>query len=231
MMRCRKSPSGNVMTNQKVYAGAAHAGVRTCTYRKRSSLSCRRICPPSCASVAKSGRDSVTTRPSISPPWARLTVSASRRSALRFGLKLPTGDSDDFHGSGGTDISIGIAGDWKQLFDFDRLDAYYRAHISYIGEPDRLADRYEEFVGQLAFGAGCRLTPSMEMRLQASGRTANYESSIEVLGQESAWVTFGARFNVSSSWSLDLAVAEDIKVRSAPDVSFMFALHNRNDSD
>jgi hypothetical protein len=161
----------------------------------------------------------------------QLTDSPNHLSALRFGLKLPTGDADDFHGSGGTDVSVGVAGDWRQLFGLDRLNGYYRAHISYIGEPDRLADRYEEFVGQLSAGAGYRLSGAVELRLQASGRSANYESNIEILGQSSAWVTFGARFNLSPAYVLDIAVAEDLKVRSAPDVSFLIALRMRPGSD
>jgi hypothetical protein len=149
-------------------------------------------------------------------------------SALRFGLKLPTGDPDDFHGSGGTDASVGIAGDWKRLFGIAGLSGFYRAHLNYIGEPDVLADRYEDFVGQLSFGAGYQLSRVVDLRLQASGRTANYDSAIEILGQESAWITFGARFRLSSSYSLDLAVAEDIKVRSAPDVSFIISVISRS---
>jgi len=31
--------------------------------------------------------------------------------ALRFGAKLPTGDSSNLHGSGSTDLSLGLAGD------------------------------------------------------------------------------------------------------------------------
>jgi hypothetical protein len=161
----------------------------------------------------------------------QLTDGPNYVSALRFGLKLPTGDSGEFHGSGGTDISAGIAGDWKQLFGVDRLNGFYRVHVNYIGEPDRLADRYEEFVGQLAVGAGYQLSRSVELRLQASGRTANYTSGIEILGQESAWATFGARFDLSSTWSLEIAAAEDIKVRSAPDVSFLVSLHRRPGPD
>jgi hypothetical protein len=160
-----------------------------------------------------------------------LTDGPNYSSALRFGIKLPTGDPDNFHGSGGTDASMGIAGDWKQIFGIEALSGFYRAHLNYIGEPDVLADRYKDFVGQLSLGAGYQLSRVVELRLQASGRTANYDSSIEILGQESAWITFGARFNLSSSYSLDLAVAEDIKVRSAPDVSFMISLRRRPPPD
>ena len=47
----------------------------------------------------------------------QLTAGINHASSLRLGLKLPTGDADEFHGSGGTDFSLGIAGDyWHTLF-------------------------------------------------------------------------------------------------------------------
>ena len=154
----------------------------------------------------------------------QLTTGTNYRSALRFGLKLPTGDSDEFHGSGGTDVSVGIAGDWETLFNQDRLNAFYRAHLNYIGEPDLLPGRYEEFVWQLSTGLGYFVTPSFELRAQAVARTANYDSKIEMLGQNSLWLMFGANFRVTSNYVLSLGIAEDIKVRSAPDVSFQLSL-------
>ena len=154
----------------------------------------------------------------------RLTSSTNYRSALRFGIKVPTGDSDEFHGSGGTDLSVGIAGDWKTAFGQERLNAFYRAHVNYIGEPDLLTDRYEEFVFQLSTGLGYYVTPSVELRAQAVARTPNYDSKIETLGQNSFWLIFGANIRVAGNYLLSLAVAEDVKVRSAPDVSFQLSL-------
>jgi hypothetical protein len=87
-----------------------------------------------------------------------MTDGPNYSSALRFGLKLPTGDAGDFHGSGGTDASAGIAGDWKRLFGVHGLTGFYRAHLNYIGEPDALSDRYMDLVGQLSVGAGYRLS-------------------------------------------------------------------------
>lgn len=161
----------------------------------------------------------------------QLTSGTNYRSALRFGLKLPTGDSREFHGSGGTDLSIGIAGDWNTLFHQERLNAFYRAHVNYIGEPALLADRYEKFVFQLSTGLGYYMTPSFELRAQAVARTANYDSKIETLGQNSFWLMLGANIRVSRNYLLGIGVAEDIKVRSAPDVSFQLSLRYSPTSD
>jgi len=154
----------------------------------------------------------------------RLTDGPKHRSALRFGLKLPTGDSDDLHGSGGTDFSIGIAGDWQQLFGYDRLNAFYRAHVNFLGKPDLLAGLYNDVIGQFSTGAGFQLTRSIELRLQAAARSATHDSDIEILGQDAAWITFGGHIRLSDDYELSLAVTEDLNVRSAPDISFMIAL-------
>ncbi len=154
----------------------------------------------------------------------RLTDGPKHRSALRFGLKLPTGDSDDLHGSGGTDFSVGIAGDWPQLFGYDRLNAFYRAHVNFLGKPDLLAGLYNDVIGQLSTGAGFQLTRSIELRLQAAARSATHDSDIEILGQDAAWITFGGHIRLSDDYELSLAVTEDLNVRSAPDISFLIAL-------
>lgn len=161
----------------------------------------------------------------------RLTDSSNHRSALRFGVKLPTGSSDEFHGSGSTDISVGIAGDWKQLFGLSKLSGFYRAHVNYIGEPDLLPHRYNEFIGQFSTGVGYQLFESLELRLQAAARGATYDSEIEILGQDAAWLTFGGNIRLSDNYELSLAVAEDLNVRSAPDVSFLIALRYRPESE
>lgn len=154
----------------------------------------------------------------------QLTDGPNHSSALRFGLKLPTGNSDDLHGSGSTDVSAGIAGDWKQLFGFSRLNGFYRAHVNFVGEPDLLPDRYNDVIGQFSTGAGFQLTKSIELRLQAAARSATYESEVEILGQDAAWITFGGNIRLSNSYELSLAVTEDLNVRSAPDISFLIAL-------
>lgn len=159
----------------------------------------------------------------------RLSAEEHHGIALRAGIKLPTGDSDDLLGSGGTDVSIGIAGDHGKLFSIDGLSGFYRAHVVLLGEPDLLADRCRDVVGQAAFGFGYWLGDRVELRVQGAIRTAIYDSTIEVLGDPSGTATFGGNIRLGRDYVLTLAVTEDVKVRSAPDVSFRLALRNRPD--
>lgn len=154
----------------------------------------------------------------------RLTDGPDHKAALRFGVKLPTGDTADMHGSGGTDFSIGIAGEWQQLFGMERLHGFYRAHANFLGEPDLLPNRHNDFIGQVSTGVGYRLIESIELRVQAAARSATHDSDIEILGQDAAWITFGGNFRLANNYELSLAVTEDLNVRSAPDFSFLLAL-------
>lgn len=154
----------------------------------------------------------------------QLSTSEDRNTALRFGIKLPTGDSDGLLGSGGTDISLGLASDVTGLWGKTKLSGFYRVNVTYLGEPDRLADRYKNLVGQLSLGLGYRMHRNVDLRLQGRIRSAVYDSEIDNLGATSAALIFGADFRVSNRYRIVLSVGEDVKVGSAPDVSFQIAL-------
>jgi len=156
----------------------------------------------------------------------QLSKSERRNTALRFSIKLPTGDSDELLGSGGTDISLGLASDAVGIWGNEKLSGFYRANITYLGEPDRLADRYKKLVGQLSFGFGYHLHRNVDLRLQSRMRSAVYDSDIENLGATSVSLTFGSVFRLSDRYRLVLSVSEDVKVGSAPDVSFQITLRN-----
>ena len=154
----------------------------------------------------------------------RLQNTARHRSALRFGVKLPTGDEDLLLGSGGTDVSAGLAGDWLALGGRENLSAFYRLNLTYIGEPAFLSDRYEELVGQAAAGITWRVVPAVGLTVQANMRSPLYDSDIEMLGETSVALTFGGDVQLSDRFRLLIGVGEDIKVGSTPDVSFQLAL-------
>jgi hypothetical protein len=149
--------------------------------------------------------------------------------AIRFGLKLPTGDSENLMGSGGTDVSLGIAGDTADFLGVTGLSAFYRLSAVLVGEPDALGSRYREVMGHTSFGLGYALGSSVDLRLQGALRTAAYDSDVEVLGDLSGTVNFGAIFRLSDRTRLAVGVGEDVLVRSAPDVTFQVSLryHSR----
>lgn len=154
----------------------------------------------------------------------RLSESEGRSTALRFSIKLPTGDGDALLGSGGTDASLGLASDISGFWGNTKLSSFYRVNLTYLGEPDRLADRYKNLVGQLSFGLGYRVHRNVDLKLQGRIRSAVYDSEIDNLGAMSAALIFGADFRISDRYRLVLSAGEDAKVGSVPDVSFQIAL-------
>lgn len=160
--------------------------------------------------------------------WQLRSVT-SHSMAARIGIKLPTGDSDKLTGSGGTDISLGIAGDVADFLGIARLGAFYRANAIFIGEPDLLADRYNALVGQLAFGLGYQLGDRIELRVQTAVRSPMYDSGIETLGKTFATITFGGNVRLSPQSVLGFGVSEDVKATSAPDIAFQLALRYQPD--
>jgi len=158
--------------------------------------------------------------------WA-LQRSETSSLALRAGLKLPTGNSADLLGSGGIDTSIGLAGDYRELLGLTDLNGFFRLNAVLLGEPDLLSDIYRDVAGHASLGLGYRLTDWLELRAQGTVRTATHDSTIEVIGDPSGTMTFGGNLRIGNGYFLTIAVSEDVKVHSAPDVSFRLALRYR----
>ena len=157
----------------------------------------------------------------------RLFSTERHQLALRFGAKFPTGDSSKLHGSGGTDLSLGLAGDVINLFGISNLTGFYRIHAIHIGEPDLLADRYEEWASFISTGVGLQVSERIELRLQGASRSAMYRSEIDSLGGSATTVTFGGNIRISNHYELSLGVSEDADAETAPDVAFQIALRYR----
>ena len=157
----------------------------------------------------------------------RLRSGPRHRRALRFGLKFPTGSAEELHGSGGTDLSLGYAADIDALGGSERWSAFYRVHALRLGRPQWLADRYEEWVGQVSGGLSVDLSAAVSLGVQAGFRTALYDLQNDELGTPAVTLTFGGQLTLSDRWAAEFAVGEDIKVGSSPDVTFQLGLRYR----
>lgn len=143
--------------------------------------------------------------------------------ALRFSVKLPTGDAGRLLGSGGTDISLGLAGQLAAVRNSSRLSGHYRADVIRLGRPEFLTGRSNPVVGQVAGGLSYRIG-TVDLKAQARVRSAPYESAIRSLGGVSVYLAFGAEFRMPRGYALALSVGEDVRPDTAPDVTFQVAL-------
>ena len=151
-----------------------------------------------------------------------------RAAALRGSLKLPTGDSDQLHGSGSIDFSLWITAgdDWKLASG--HLALFGAAGIMALTEGKVLRDQQRNFVGFGGLGVGWSPFRWIAFKIQTDAHTSLYQDSeLREVNAASAQLTVGGTLAFSDRTTLDIGVVEDIIVKTAPDVVFHFALRHR----
>jgi hypothetical protein len=155
----------------------------------------------------------------------RETLSAL---ALRASLKLPTGDSGDLHGSGSTDLALWLTASrgWKTGSGLWEL--YGGAGILGMTDGDVLPDQQKNLAAFGSAGVGWHPLVWLTLKVQLDGHTAFYrDSDLVELDSASVQAVMGGTLHFSESTALDIGVAEDLVVRTAPDVVFHVALRHR----
>ncbi|MGB5246161.1 MAG: DUF3187 family protein [Woeseia sp.] len=154
----------------------------------------------------------------------QLQRDAQRTTALRASLQLPTGASSKLTGSGATALSVGIAGEHDNLFDSPRWSGFYRASLVLRDKQDRLPDRARRSIAVLAGGVSARASTWLELTLQGTLRTAAYDSDLRLLGETALQLNVGGTLTLSDTLQLAVAVGEDVRVNTAPDVTLALSL-------
>jgi hypothetical protein len=145
--------------------------------------------------------------------------------ALRAGLKLPTGDSDELQGSGGHDINMGIAlSDDASLQDY-KASYFVSAGVLWAEEGDVLPELRRKVAFYGSIGLSKHVFEHWQFKLQLDGHSELYDSGLTELGG-SVQLSMGGAVALSKRWLLDFAVVEDVVVDSASDVNFHLNLRN-----
>lgn len=147
-----------------------------------------------------------------------------RRLAVRGLVKLPTGDGGELSGSEATDAGLWMEYTQAGLFGLGRLSLSALAGGMVLGEGDLLPEYQREFMPAFHLGFGWRLSPRIELLMQADARGAAFDIPSDILGRTVLQGTLGGRVRLSNGFWLDLAVAEDLRSKSAPDVIFHLSL-------
>jgi hypothetical protein len=149
-------------------------------------------------------------------------VSADRTSvAAWFGLKLPTGDADDFTGSGSVDANASIAAEHRFA---DRWQVFGHAGVTWLGEGDRFARQQREWMWLASAGISARAIGNLTLTVQVDAHSALFDTNdLDFLG-DAVLLSVGGSYEFTSDWNLTLGVSEDIAVESSPDVTFIVAV-------
>jgi hypothetical protein len=135
-------------------------------------------------------------------------------------VKLPTGDADEFTGSGSIDAAAAIA--LEHSFA-ERYSVFAQAAASWLGDGDRLSTQQENVVWSGMAGVSARTFGSLRLIAQVDAHSAVFDSTEDFLG-EAVMLTVGGTYRIADQWDMSFAVTEDIAVESAPDVTFLLQL-------
>ncbi len=163
---------------------------------------------------------------SMSAAWQIYRSADSRRNlTLRGSLKLPTGDAGTLRGSGSTDLSAWMIGNWGQQFSLGQVTIFGAAGAMGLTKGRVLSDQQRPLVGFGALGLGVSPADWIELKIQTNAHTSFYsDSDFKEINATSAQLTMGGTLRFTPKTSLDIGVTEDIIVGTAPDVVFHFSL-------
>jgi hypothetical protein len=160
----------------------------------------------------------------VAAPLAR-DRAGTRALDVVAGVEWPTGDADRLLGSGSLDFSLGLAAaDFATLAKWN-LELHGGAGVLAMTDGDVLAD-YQEPVaiyGDLA--VGWRLASWLVPRVQIDVHSPLFSGTgMAPLDDWAVELVCGATVRLPGRFALDLAVAEDVAVNTAPDVVFHVGL-------
>jgi hypothetical protein len=149
----------------------------------------------------------------------------SQAISLRTSLKLPTGDSQQLHGSGSTDFSLWVTAGDDYKISVGHFTLYGAAGIMGMTEGDVLKEQQRNWAGFGCLGIGWSPARWIAFKVQANGHTPFYkDSDLRELNMSSIQLTIGGTLAFSERISLDVGVTEDVVVLTSPDVVFHLAL-------
>ena len=152
-------------------------------------------------------------------------IKPSRAISLRTSLKLPTGDSQQLHGSGSTDLSLWLTAGEDFRPGIGPMTLFGAGGVMGMTDGDVLKDQQRNWVGFGVLGLGWSPARWIAFKIQANGHTSFYKNSeLEELTGSSVQLTIGGTLAFSKNINLDLGVTEDLLDRASPDVVFHLAL-------
>jgi len=139
-------------------------------------------------------------------------------------VDLPTGDQSDLTGNDASDLSFWLAAEYKLNPEWN-ADA--NLGILFPGESHlgTLAVEDNIWFGHAAIQ--WQPLPEFDLRIQIGGHTQYYSNSNLIPLGKARNIVFGGAIHLSTCSDIVIAVSEDIKVESTPDVSFLISWESK----
>lgn len=147
------------------------------------------------------------------------SLGSRRHLAVRSQIKLPTGESDYLLGSGGMDVSIGLAySDYQTL---RRLKSVLAAHAGmiYLGDAEVMQSIQQQYAGYGGVSIDWLALDVLDLILQLDVHSAFYDSELKQLGS-SVQLLAGGTLHMPGAVLLDFGISEQLITDSTPDVGF-----------
>lgn len=151
------------------------------------------------------------------------SIKSRRNLAVRSVLKLPTGDADTLMGSGGTDISLGLAYTDFELLKFMNSVLTANLGMLYMSDSEVLPDMHENTAGYGGVSMDWLALEWLELKLQLDMHTAIYDTELIQLGS-SLQLIAGGTVHLPGELLLDLGITEQLVTDATPDVGFYLML-------
>ena len=146
--------------------------------------------------------------------------------SLALGYKFATAEEQDFLGSGSDDIFLTLRFSGDHLAD---LPLTWHGQVGYLraGDADILGSRQENDLWFAGLSLDWGVSESLSLLAQVDAHAAPVESDLTALGDDAVMFSLGLRWQFARDWSADLNFIEDIRVETAPDITFQASLRYR----
>ncbi|MDB2365511.1 DUF3187 family protein [Luminiphilus sp.] len=149
-----------------------------------------------------------------------LLGSDSAHLAASIGMKSATGSTQQWLGSGTTDIFalLRFSGRYP-----DDGPLYWHGQIgtTWAGESPLLGDAQRRTLWFTGLSVEWSLTSAWSALLQYDAHSSISRSHLAPLDQTAGMLSMGLRWRASEKWSVDFGFSEDVVVETAPDINFL----------
>lgn len=153
-------------------------------------------------------------------------LSPTTALTLKAGLKLPTGDAEELHGSGAADLSLAVYYSAPAPFGLERLDIAAHAGVLFTGDSDLFAPIQETTVPFGGAAADWRFTDRLRAVAAVYAQGAYVDSSLDELGSSLQLIVGGDYRFSGSGLSLSFGIVEELFSDATVDFAFQLSLRH-----